>query len=422
MNRPGQLIAPAGIMRASLFEDYMNMRPAELAAPAVSPALVAPGVIWISGLSSSGKSTVAREIVSQLRSAGHAAIFLDGDNLRSILKSRWGFSREERVELARVYFQISSYLASQDAVVVIAAVALYSEVREWVRSHVPNCLEIFLNVPEADRLARDRQTKGVYKKIAENDPGYDLPTGDRHVSVLDNYGGVQPKEVAAQVIKLYLNRQRSEPSQGKSSHWQTYYAANQGELSPSPFAEYVQSGVLRPGSRLLEVGCGNGRDSAFFAQAGYDVVAIDTSSAAIDLCRNKHKSSRLNFLASSISDLKLDELGRFDAVYSRFVLHAMTQSEEALFLSRAATALKPGGYLLIECRSINDPLALLGEAISPTERIHGHYRRFIVLNELVQKLKEARFELESIEESKGLAMYKDEDPVVIRAVARKPVT
>jgi hypothetical protein len=76
--------------------------------------------------------------------------------------------------------------------------------------------------------------------------------------------------------------------------------------------------------------------------------------------------------------------------------------------------------LLIECRSISDPLATQGDIISPTERVHGHYRRFIIREQLVHDLTEAGLTMESAIERKGLAVYRDEDPIVIRVVAVKP--
>lgn len=69
--------------------------------------------------------------------------------------------------------------------------------------------------------------------------------------------------------------------------------------------------------------------------------------------------------------------------------------------------------------SINDPLAREGEVISPTERIHGHYRRFIVRDDLIQSLQTIGFSIDDAVESTGLAPYKNEDPVVIRIRASK---
>jgi hypothetical protein len=64
-------------------------------------------------------------------------------------------------------------------------------------------------------------------------------------------------------------------------------------------------------------------------------------------------------------------------------------------------------------------MSRLGEVLSPTERIHGHYRRFIVLDEFRDRLTKRGFVIENEVESNGLAVYGEEDPVVIRVTARK---
>jgi hypothetical protein len=106
-------------------------------------------------------------------------------------------------------------------------------------------------------------------------------------------------------------------------------------------------------------------------------------------------------------------------VYSRFSLHAMTKDEEDAALAACTTLLVRDGLLCIECRSINDALAREGEVLSPTERISGHYRRFIVMPELVDKLQSLGFSIVEQTESQGLAVYGNEDPMVIRVIARK---
>src|SRR5215218_2592786 len=96
-----------------------------------------PGaVLWISGYSAAGKTTVGRQVTRALLDAGHPALFLDGDQLRSILAHKWGYSPEERVELACTYFRLCSHLSKQGAVVVIAAVAMLDEARQWFHENV----------------------------------------------------------------------------------------------------------------------------------------------------------------------------------------------------------------------------------------------------------------------------------------------
>jgi len=97
----------------------------------------------------------------------------------------------------------------------------------------------------------------------------------------------------------------------------------------------------------------------------------------------------------------------------------MTPVEEDVFLTEASRRLPPGGALHIECRSINDPLARKGEVISKNERIFGHYRRFIIAEELRASLETLGFETEYIEEDDGVARLGDDDPVVLRICASR---
>ena len=97
----------------------------------------------------------------------------------------------------------------------------------------------------------------------------------------------------------------------------------------------------------------------------------------------------------------------------------MTLAEEECAIAAAHELLLPGGMFCIECRSINDPLARKGDVLSPDERVAGHYRRFIVLAELLDRLRAQDFEIAEQQESSGLAVFGDEDPVVIRVLALK---
>ncbi len=107
----------------------------------------------------------------------------------------------------------------------------------------------------------------------------------------------------------------------------------------------------------------------------------------------------------------------FDFLYSRFMLHSMTLYEEINMINFARFLLKNNGKLLIEARSINDELSRKGEVISPTERIYGHYRRFIVLDELLDRLRMHTFHILDAQESKGFAKLGDDDPTMVRVVA-----
>lgn len=372
-------------------------------------------IIWITGFSGAGKTTVARKVDSLLRKSGERVVFLDGDDLRGIFGNKWGYEREERLELAHSYFRLCNTLVAQGLTVVISAVAMYEDIVQWVKTHVDRSLQVYLSVPETERRRRDQSTKRLYTSETDFSKLYDEP----HAAdlTIENYGEVSPAAAAEKIVEAFRRGASDVHSdKGREAHWAHYYAADQGIAEPSGYAEFVAN-RLRPGQAILEVGCGNGRDAAYFSIRGHAVTAIDASKAAIELCRRKHRSSGALFEHRELRAAAPPERDRFDVLYSRFCLHAMTESEETEMLAAAGQILKADGRLFLECRSINDPLARKGEVISPTERIFGHYRRFIVRADLHERLAAAGFAVTHSEESDNLAVLGDENPVVIRIEA-----
>lgn len=360
---------------------------------------------------------MARNVERLLRLRNQQVVLLDGDDLRSIFAGRWGYERAERVELASVYFRLCSHLASQGLVIVISAVAMYDEVRNWVRANVPGSLVVYLDVPHDVRVSRDAVTKHIYGAGVDLESMYDEPT-DPDLRIA-NYDRVTSVDAAESIVEHFLRSAEARADHGKAEHWDNYYrGARNAPAPPSSFALAVAS-RLPPHSHVLEVGCGNGRDTVHLADSGNQVVGIDASSAAIELCRRTHSDSPAEFVPGLLADHADEWLDRFDVLYTRFVLHAMTDAEEVALWADASRVVRADGQLAIECRSINDPLARTGEVLSPTERIAGHYRRFIVLEDLEARLRDAGFALEEAIEAQGLAVYKDDDPVVIRAFARR---
>ena len=207
---------------------------------------------------------------------------------------------------------------------------------------------------------------------------------------------------------------------GLIDYWDQYYKKDNIPSFPSPFAEYVAN-KLNHEKNILEIGCGNGRDSKFFSSLGHQVTGLDRSNEAIELCKNLYseEEERIKFFFGTITDIAKKFKKKYDLIYSRFVFHAMSLNEEITTLKISYELLNKGGQFFIECRSVNDPLLHKGEKLSHTERVDGHYRRFIILEELQQRLILEGFEVIESIESNGLAKFGDEDPVVIRVKAIK---
>jgi len=128
---------------------------------------VKPGqIVWITGLSGAGKTTVARQVVERLRAEGKSVICLDGDELRevfgAITSNEENHGREGRINLAIQYSRLCGVLASQGFTVVIATISLFREVHEWNRHNLPGYFEVYLKVPLEELRRRD--PKGIYRK------------------------------------------------------------------------------------------------------------------------------------------------------------------------------------------------------------------------------------------------------------------
>ena len=231
--------------------------------------LTKQGVIWIKGFSASGKTTVARKVEFLLRQSGHKIIALDGDELRNIFGNKWGYDKDSREELASAYFRLCSHLSSQGFTAVISAVAMFDALEVWVRIQIPNAMQVFLDVPMEERLDRDANTKRILINKKINDSLYDLP---KHSDiVVENYGEITPDIAAKEIVEKYYLFDTGEADRDRSKHWKEYYAKDIAPSAPSSYAEKVLTQIEK-GHRILDIGCGNGRDSIFFSEKGIRVV------------------------------------------------------------------------------------------------------------------------------------------------------
>jgi len=138
-----------------------------------------PGVVWFTGVPSSGKSTIANLVERQLRLAGRHTYLLDGDNVRHGLNKDLGFSAADRSENIRRVGEVARLMVDAGLIVLVTLVSPYRADRQLAREHLEDgeFFEVFVDAPLAVVQARD--PKGLYRKAAAgeatNVTGVDSP-------------------------------------------------------------------------------------------------------------------------------------------------------------------------------------------------------------------------------------------------------
>jgi len=138
-----------------------------------------PAVLWFTGLSGSGKSTIANLVEKQLFAAGRHTYLLDGDNVRHGLNRDLGFTDADRVENIRRVGEVARLMADAGLIVLVSFISPFRAEREMARKMVPEgeFIEVFVDTPLADAERRD--VKGLYAKARagelKNFTGIDSP-------------------------------------------------------------------------------------------------------------------------------------------------------------------------------------------------------------------------------------------------------
>ncbi|MEZ9851243.1 adenylyl-sulfate kinase [Vibrio breoganii] len=128
-----------------------------------------PAVLWFTGLSGSGKSTIANAVELKLNQLSVHSYLLDGDNVRHDLNSDLGFSDEERIENIRRIGEVAKLFVDSGSLVLTAFISPFIADREQVRALLPEneFIEVFVDTPIETCELRD--PKGLYKKARKGE-------------------------------------------------------------------------------------------------------------------------------------------------------------------------------------------------------------------------------------------------------------
>jgi len=170
-----------------------------------------PAVLWFTGLSASGKSTIANRLEQRLHALGKHTYLLDGDNVRHGLNSDLGFSDEDRAENIRRVGEVAGLMADAGLIALVSFISPFRSERDRVRSRLPEgeFIEIFVDTPIEECMARDpkglyaQALRGEIKVFTGIDSPYEAPLSpELHL----NTSGRDIDELVAEVEKYLAER------------------------------------------------------------------------------------------------------------------------------------------------------------------------------------------------------------------------
>ncbi|MGE0828167.1 MAG: sulfate adenylyltransferase subunit CysN [Hyphomonadaceae bacterium] len=158
-----------------------------------------PAVLWFTGLSGSGKSTIANLVEKKLHSLGRHTVLLDGDNVRHGLNRDLGFTDADRVENIRRVAEVARLMADAGLIVLVSFISPFRAERALARSLMPDgeFYEIFIDTPLAEAERRD--VKGLYKKARAGE--------------LSNFTGVDSPYEAPEQPEIHIETLRQAPAE-----------------------------------------------------------------------------------------------------------------------------------------------------------------------------------------------------------------
>jgi bifunctional enzyme CysN/CysC len=168
-----------------------------------------PAVLWFTGLSGSGKSTIANLVEKKLHRMNRHTFLLDGDNVRHGLNKDLGFTEADRIENIRRVGEVARLMADSGLIVITAFISPFRVERDMVRAMLPDgeFIEVFIDTPLAEAERRD--VKGLYKKARSGqlknftgiDSPYEAPT---NAEVRIDTTSMTPEQAADLVVETLI--------------------------------------------------------------------------------------------------------------------------------------------------------------------------------------------------------------------------
>ena len=176
--------------------------------------------LWFTGMSGAGKSTISRLLELRLRQHGARVEVLDGDVVRTHLSKGLGFGKEDRDENIRRIGFVCELLSRNGVIAIAAAISPYREVRDEVRSRIPDFVEVFVDCPV--EVLAERDVKGLYRRALAGE----IP---QFTGVSDPYEPPLAPEVT-------VNSSTEKPEESVEKIWATLERSGLVSFDRSPLA------------------------------------------------------------------------------------------------------------------------------------------------------------------------------------------
>ena len=203
--------------------------------------------------------------------------------------------------------------------------------------------------------------------------------------------------------------------------WNKFYLIKR-ELKipkPSSFGSFFYKNFIKKNNKVLEIGCGNGRDAFLFSKKTKNVIALDQSKTAIkiNLLISRKFKKKIKFINKDFIEIHKMSKIQFDILYARFFLHTINYKQENELFNLIKYLKKKNKFIVgLEFRTNRDVLKKKGKYINKNTRFTDHYRRFINVPKFLKRIKKNNFKILYFKQGINLSKTKNENPNLCRLI------
>lgn len=213
-------------------------------------------------------------------------------------------------------------------------------------------------------------------------------------------------------------------------YWDNFYKENIDLNDESMFSHYIYQKFNKKQSEylIIDLGCGTGKDSFYFAKNGFDVIGVDGSEEAIKINKNKISNQnkineKIEFICADLSKVHIvselmknfntysKKMNKKILFYNRFFLHAVAEDTENIIFDSIISNIDVPVVFAAEFRTKEDEML--------DKVFKDHFRRYVDTDKLLIKLISYGYSVQSFLKSRGLSKFKNEDPFLARLIVEK---